>query len=174
VNWTIKALSPAHDRSAFSCGHAGLDTHLRRFAGQHARKGFGRTFVATRPRETRVFAYYTLSSSSVAFADAPSDLARKLPQYPIPVALLGKLAVDQSARGERLGEHILMDALHRVLAVATEMAIYAVEVHAIDDNARRFYERYGFTPFEDHPHHLFLPLATIEKLWRSAGAIFMI
>ena len=164
MNWTVEPLLPSHDRSAFSCGHDQLDNYLRRLAGQHARKGFGRTFVATRPHETRVLAYYTLASSSVAFANAPSDLARKLPQYPIPVALLGKLAVDQSAQGERLGEHILMDALHRVLAVSTEMAIYAVEVHAINDNARRFYERYGFTQFQDHPHHLFLPLATIERL----------
>lgn len=167
MTWRIEALAAHHARQQFSCGVPQLDDYLKALAGQHARKDYGRTFVAVRPGERAVLGYYTLASSSVAFAHAPLELQRKLPRYPIPVALLGKLAVDTSMQGKGLGEHLLMDAMHRVARVAGEIALFALEVHALNATAERFYKRYGFQPFLDQPGHLFLPLATIRALFQD-------
>lgn len=168
MNWVIEPLSATHVRSDFSCGHAPLDDYLRKQAGQHARKAMGRTFAAVRPGQRHVIGYYTLSASSVEFAQAPEALQRKLPRYPLPVALLGKLAVDQTAQGEGLGEYLLMDALRRIVHISAQMAVLAVEVHALDERAKRFYLKYGFQPFLDQPLHLFLPLATVKRLFGTS------
>lgn len=165
MTWIIEPLEAAHIRTDFSCGHAQLDDYLRKQAGQHGRKNMGRSFVAVRPGEREVFGYYTLSASSVEFAHAPEALQRKLPRYPLPVALIGKLAVDQRARGQGLGEYLLMDALRRIVTISAQMALFAVEVHALDQAAKAFYLRYGFEPLLDQPLHLFLPLATIKPLF---------
>src|SRR5438874_767237 len=165
ADWTIEPLTTAHDRKAFQCGRAQLDEYLHKYAKQHARKNVGRTFVAVRAGEKKVLGYYTLSSSSVAFEHLPEELQKKLPNYPLPVALLGKLAVDQSARGQGLGELLLIDALRRVVAIADQLAIFGVEVDALDNSAKAFYEKYGFQPFHDQPLHLFLPLDTVRQLF---------
>lgn len=94
----------------------------------------------------------------------PEELRKKLPKYPLPVALIGKLAVDKTAQGRGLGQTLLVDALKRVARIADQMAILAVEVHAIDERATQFYQKYGFQQFHDHSSHLFLPLATFRSL----------
>ena len=165
MTWTIEPLDSAHAREAFSSGQPQLDGYIRDYAGQHARKGFGRTFVAVYPGEKRIAGYYTLAASAVAFEHAPAALQRKLPRYPIPVALIGKLAVDQSAQGQGLGEFLLIDALRRIVEVSEEMAVFAVEVHALNPAAETFYRKYGFQPFQDRPAHLFLPMATVRQLF---------
>jgi GNAT superfamily N-acetyltransferase len=165
VNWAIEALSGTHVRDHFRCGQSSLDDYIRKFAGQHSRKNVGRTFVAVAPGARQVLGYYTLSSSSVAFEHAPPKIQQKLPRYPIPVALLGKLGVDQSVQGQGLGGFLLMDALQRIVEVAEEIAIFAVEVHALNASAEAFYLKYGFQPFQEQPSHLFLPLVTIKNLF---------
>lgn len=165
MRWKVEALTAAHKRDGFSCGNGPLDTYLREYAGQHARKYFGRTFVAVRPGSTWVLGYYTLSSSSVAFEHAPESLKRKLPRYPLPIALLGKLAVDQTTQGQGLGKFLLMDALRRVADISNQMGIFAVEVHALGERAGAFYEKYGFQPFQDQPTHLFLPVTSFKQLF---------
>lgn len=167
--WRIEALSGEHERAGFSCGHPQLDAYLRQQAGQHGRKNLGRTFVAVRPGESKALGYYTLSASSVEFSEVPDAVRTKLPRYPLPTALIGKLAVDVSVRGRGLGEYLLMDALRRVVAVSSEMAVMAVEVDAVDETAQRFYLTYGFLPFLDAPLHLFLPLQTITRLFGSSS-----
>mgnify|MGYP000856808223 CR=1 FL=1 len=167
MNWLVEPLSATHDRSQFRCGHSVLDEYLRKLAGQHSRKDMGRTFVAVFSGQSRVIGFYTLAASAVEFAHAPEALQRKLPRYPIPVALLGKLAVDNSVRGQGLGEFLLMDAFHRIVEVSQQMALLAVKVHAWDEAARGFYLKYGVQPLLDHPLHLFLPLATIRPLFRD-------
>jgi predicted N-acetyltransferase YhbS len=96
----------------------------------------------------------------------PTEASRKLPKHPIPVILLARLAVDQSARDQRLGEGLLLDALRRSLDLSGSLGAYAVEVHARDDSAVAFYVKYRFAPLLDSPKHLYLPLATIEKALR--------
>jgi len=165
AEWSIELLGAGHERARFSCGKESLDCYIQQYARQHARKNIGRTFVAVRRPEKRVLGYYTLASSSVAFEHLPNDIQSTLPRYPVPVVLLGKLAVDESVRGQGLGEHLLMDACHRVAAIAKEVAIAGLEVDALDASASAFYQHYGFRPFRDHPLHLFLPLKTFDRLF---------
>lgn len=164
MKWVIEALAESHEREGFCCGVEQLDSYLHRYAGQHARKDVGRTFVAVRAGANQVAGFYTLSASSVAFRNLPDKLSRKLPRYPLPAALIGKLAVDQSVRGQGLGEILLFDALKRVAGISEQMAMFAVEVHAVDGSARTFYAQYGFQPFIDDDCHLFLPLESIRAL----------
>lgn len=165
MTWRVEPLTGEHDCSRFHSGSPQLDDYLRQYAGQHTRKNMGRTFVAVTPDETRVLGYYTLAASSVSFEHAPDELIKKLPRYPLPTALLGKLAVDESVQRRGLGAFLLVDALRRVVEISGQLAVVAVEVHAIDARASTFYARYGFQVFRDQPSHLFLSLATIKKLF---------
>ena len=114
----------------------------------------------------RVLGYYTLSAYSIGLRDLPEELARKLPRYPdVPAALLGRLAVDNRSRGLRIGEHLLMDAMAKVLAQSAAIATYALVVDAKDAQAAAFYTRYDFIPFPTYPLRLFLPTATIAQLF---------
>jgi GNAT superfamily N-acetyltransferase len=105
--------------------------------------------------------YYTIASGAVPFLNLPAPSARKLPRHPVPVILLARLAVDHSAQGQKLGESLL-DALGRSLTLAEALGIHAVEVGAIDQQAKAFYQKYGFQPLLDAELHLYLPVATIR------------
>lgn len=158
--FTIERLSSAHDRGQFDCGEPALNEYLQRFAGQHDRKGLGRTYVAVDPGETVVKGYYTISSGAVSFEDVPENL----PRYPIPVVLLARLAVDRSARGHGLGAMLLIHALKKAEEVSEQLGVHAVAVDALNEAARAFYLKYGFTELLDDPLHLYLPMRKIRQL----------
>lgn len=160
MTYVIEPLSGIHDRSAFDCGENTLNEFLKKYARQNAKKDLGRTFVAVLPEESVVYGFYTLSTGSVSFESVPI----KLPRYPIPTAHLGRLAVDNSIKGQGLGELLLIDALRRVITAADKIAIYAIEVRALNEAAKRFYQRYGFTELAYDKRHLYLPVETIRKL----------
>lgn len=162
--WVIEELVARHDRSTFSCGQPSLDDFLRLYASQNQKTGVSRTFVAVRPGATKVYGYYSISAGAVALDRLSEEQRNRLPRYPVPVAHLGRLAVDRSAQGQRLGEFLLIDALRRIHIAADSIGIHAVEVVAIDDAARRFYLKYGFTGLLDDPHHLFVSMKTVRKL----------
>ena len=164
VEWVIEQLSGRHDRSQFDCGSQSLNEFLRRYAGQNQRLGIARTYVAVPPGSSRVEGYYSVSSGAVRFADLPDELARRLPRYPIPVAHLGRLAVDTTVQGRGLGRLLLMDALERILRAAQVIGIHAVEVRAKSEAARRFYQKYGFVALRDDSLHLYLSASAIGKL----------
>src|SRR5438309_2342147 len=103
-SWSIEPLKATHERGEFCCGKAPLDEFLRTLVSQYEKRNVGRTFVAVAQGENRVCGYYTLAAASVEFGHLPEDLAKKLPKHPVPVAHLGRLAVDKSAQGKRLGE----------------------------------------------------------------------
>ena len=162
---TVEPLGRQHDRTAFHCGADALDRYLKQQARQDADKRVAAPFVAVNPPNTRVLGYYTLSASVVTLTDLPDELTRKLPRYPqLPVTLLGRLAVDQSARGQRLGEHLLLDALHRSRTHADEIAAMAVVVDAKDENAAAFYRHYGFIPLQAQPRRLYVPMRVVAQL----------
>ena len=163
-DWLIEELSADHDRSAFSCGHDSLDDFLKKFASQNHKTGVSKTYVAVRVGEPRVCGYYSISAGAVHFAEIPEELRKRLPKYPVPVAHLGRLAVDTAAQGQRLGELLLMDALAKIVGAADSIGIHAVEVVAIDQTAKRFYLKYDFTALPDDPHHLYIPIKTLRKL----------
>ena len=162
---TVEPLGRQHDRTAFHCGADALDRYLKQQARQDADKRVAAPFVAVNPPNTRVLGYYTLSASVVTLTDLPDELTRKLPRYPqLPVTLLGRLAVDESARGQRLGEHLLLDALHRSLTHADEIAAMAVVVDAKDENAAAFYRHYEFIPLQAQPRRLYVPMRVVAQL----------
>jgi len=157
---TIKRLSSHHDRRDFDCGVEELNSYLLKYSGQHERKGIGRTYVAIDDDDTRVLGYYTISSSGVAFDVVPENL----PHHPVPVALIGRLAVDVTARRRRKGETLLIHALRSAQRAARIVGIYAVVVNALDDAAKDFYLKYGFKELSDDHLHLYLPMKTVERL----------
>ncbi|MCK5798125.1 MAG: GNAT family N-acetyltransferase [Deltaproteobacteria bacterium] len=161
--WLIESLSRDHDRASFDCGEVALNEFLQKLARQQQKKNVGRTFVAVpAPGAATVLGFYTLSAGSVAFDMLPETLGRRLPRYPVPIARLGRLAVDRSMQGQGVGASLLQDALLRVARIAlSDLGIHAVIVDAKNENARAFYERYGFISFSDLPLTLFLPTKTI-------------
>ena len=162
--WRIELLGKQHDRSNFDCGRESLNRFLRQHAGQNARKDISRTYIVVPVDSQVVAAYYTLSGGSISFEEMPEDHARRLPHYPIPTALIGRLAVDNRYQGRGLGAITLSDALKRLVGLADQIGIHAVTVHALDDNARSFYRAVGFLPLKDDAYHLYLPMATVRQL----------
>ncbi|QDT46668.1 hypothetical protein Pan258_06870 [Symmachiella dynata] len=162
--WRIVRLNRSHNRRDFDCGQTVLNDWLKNRAGQWDKKDLARTYVAVSDAESNVAGYYALSNHRVSFESLPKSQARGLPQIDVPVVLLGRLAVDRNVQGQRLGELLLIDALRRSQHVANTIGIRAVEVDAIDDAAKRFYLKYGFTALTDDDRHLFLPMSVIRKL----------
>ncbi len=161
VDWVIEPLERGHQRDEFCCGKGPLDHFLHALVSQYEKRRLGRTYVVVRSGTKRVLGYYTLAAGAVSFDKLPAKLAKKLPRHPVPVVLLARLAVDQTAQGQGLGRLLLVDALRRCLDLAARLGVRAVEVDAIDEPARNFYMKYGFVPLEDNPLHLYLPIRTI-------------
>lgn len=154
--YAVEPLGAAHDRQAFTSGVAALDRYFRDQAGQDMRRRAAACYVA---RETvgagRIAGFYTLSAAGVPLGEVPPELARRLPRYgAVPVARLGRLAVDQAFRGIGLGGALLWDAVQR--ALRSEVMVFAMIVEAKDDGAEAFYRHHGFLPFGDR--RLILPL----------------
>jgi GNAT superfamily N-acetyltransferase len=160
----IEPIGSDHDRSAFSCGEPALDTYLQRQATQDVRTRVAKVFVAVGAMPHRVVGYYSLSAAEFNKAELPAAAAKRLPYYPVPAAVLGRLAVDQSFQGRGFGETLLMDAIRRTLRASEAMAVHAIVVDAKHESAKAFYERYGFRSFATMPRRLFLPLETFENL----------
>lgn len=162
---SLEPLGPHHDRAGFSCGVEALDRYLHQQAAQDVKKRVAAVFVLTRDGRT-VAAYYSLSQYSVELDLIPEALAKKLPKYPmVPATLIGRLAVSRAFQGQGLGELILMDALHRCLAGSRQVASAAVIVDAKDEAAAVFYRKYGFLELPEVHTRLFLPMATIERMF---------
>jgi len=164
--FVIEPLGPKHDRAAFSCGVEILDAYLHKQAGQDLKKRAAVPFVIT-PDGTTIAGYYTLSQYSVLLEEVPAEVAKKLPKYPmVPVTLLGRLAVSIAFRGQGHGTTLLMDALYRTLHHSREVASAGVIVDAKDAAAIAFYKKYGFLELPRIERRLFLPMGTVEELFR--------
>jgi GNAT superfamily N-acetyltransferase len=130
---------------------------------QHQKKNIGRVYVAVDPDERLVLGYYTLANGSVEFRSVPKS--KGLPrEYPIPVILLARLAIDRSAQGQGLGAVLLYDALKRAAETSQVSAAYAVIVDALNEQAKNFYLHYNFEESLDDPMRLFLPMHDIHAL----------
>jgi GNAT superfamily N-acetyltransferase len=149
----------AHDRTTFYSDSEPLDRYLREQVTQDVRRRVAACFVALADGQ-RIAGYYTLASASLLLADLPASTGKKLPRYPtMPAVRMGRLAVDQTFKGQGLGGALLADALDR--AARAEIAAYALMVDAKDETAAAFYRHHGFIALPDSPHTLFLPLATV-------------
>ena len=165
ATWSVEPFDKRqHVRSGFDCGVPVLNDWLSTQVSQYEKKDLARTYVLVEAGQNSVRGYYALSNHTVVHEALPRDQAKGLPQIDLPVVLIGKLAVDRTLHGQGLGEFLLIDALQRASYLATKIGISAVEVDAIDENAKRFYQRYGFLTLSDDPRHLILPMSVIRKL----------
>jgi len=153
-------LSSKHDLSQFRCGEPTLDDWLRRRAFQNEESGASRTYVACVGK--RVLAYYALAVGAVAHAGAPGRIRRNMPD-PVPVMVIGRLAVDETAQGQAIGAALLRDAILRTLQAAEIAGIRAILVHAISERAKRFYEKCGFTASPVEPMTLMITVAEAQN-----------
>jgi predicted GNAT family N-acyltransferase len=163
----IEPLGKNHDRAAFSCGKQSLDQYLKDQAGQAVGKNLAAVFILTADGK-KIAGYYTLSSYAVKLDEIPEEIARKLTRMPeIPATLLGRLARSIEFRGQGMGGILLVDALKKALENSAHVASWAVVVDAIDEEAEEYYRRYGFLPFPNKPNRLFLPMNSIQKMFRE-------
>ena len=161
----ISPLGKQHDRKPFDCGEPSLNQYLNRYASQDIRRRVNRVFVASPPDAPRqVIGYYSLSAGSLNATALPEALRRRLPGYPVPVVLLGRLAVAESHQGMGLGSILLADALQRIAQASQVMAVYAVVVDALNLQAAKFYRQFGFISLPSQPLKLFLPMDSVTTL----------
>jgi len=153
-------LTPEHDLAAFDSGVAALDDWLRRHALANEQVGGSRTYVVC--AGGRVVGYYALGAGGVAHTAAPGRVRRNMPD-PVPVMILGRLAVDRAYQSRGLGVGLLRDAILRTLQAAEVGGIRAILVHAISEEARRFYERHGFVASPIDPMTLMITIAEAKK-----------
>ncbi|HWS73899.1 MAG TPA: GNAT family N-acetyltransferase [Quisquiliibacterium sp.] len=154
-------LAASHRLDGFDCGEPVLDDWLMRRALANQASGASRTFVVADP-DGFVFGYYALAAGAVSHPLATSGVRRNMPD-PVPVLVLGRLAVDRRARGLQLGSSLLQDAVHRAVAVSRDAGVRALLVHALSENARQFYEHYGFQSSPLHPLTLMLRLSGMKR-----------
>jgi len=152
-------LTPEHDVSAFSCGHPSLDEWLKRRALSNQKAGASRTYVLT--SDNRVIAYYALASGALACTTATGKLRRNMPD-PIPIAILGRLAIDKDFQKLGIGRALFRDAALRVLSAAETIGIRGLIVHAISDDAAAFYRALGLEASASEPRTLMVTLTNLQ------------
>lgn len=154
-------LSAKHDLTAFDSGEAVLDEWLRVRALDDEAKGASRTYVVC--SEKRVIGFYALAVGAIAHGKAPGRVRRNMPD-PLPVMLLGQLAVDRAFQGQGIGAGLLRDAVLRTVQAAEIAGIRAILVHAISKGAKRFYEGHGFVASPIDPLMLMITVAEALKV----------
>jgi GNAT superfamily N-acetyltransferase len=152
-------LLPTHDLSSFSCGHTALDDWLRDRA-QKPEGLSGRTYVVG--DGDRVIGYYTLATGSETHSRLPGKLKRNAPD-PVPLLVLARLAVDTEFQGKGVGPGLLKDAFQRSIQASEIAGVRALVVHAIDDKAREFYEKFSFVASPAGSRTLVLPIETLRQ-----------
>ncbi|MGA8540325.1 MAG: GNAT family N-acetyltransferase [Terriglobales bacterium] len=156
-----------HDLSLFECGGPALDDWVRRRALQNQESGASRTYVVCAGQ--RMIAYYALAVGAVAHAEVTGRVRRNMPD-PIPVVIIGRLAVHKGFQGRKIGPGLLRDAVLRTLQAAEIAGIRAILVHAISERARQFYEEWGFTPSPMDPMTLMITVAEAAKAFVGKDA----
>jgi len=152
--YIVEALK-SRTRDDFDCGQEPLNRYLRERATQDIKRKLNRVFIIKEDGKDRVIGYYTLSATSIETAQLPAAHAKHLPRYPIPAALLGKLAVDRRWQGKGIGKYLLANAIRRIQAVEQEMGIRVLVLDPLTEDLVPFYLSLGFMRFPPQPR-LFL------------------
>jgi GNAT superfamily N-acetyltransferase len=163
-------LAPAHDTRDFDCGVESLNQWLQKHATQAAAAGSARTFVIHDDEQDRVIGFHALTAASVTQDEATARAAKGMPRHPIPAALLARLAVDTAVQGRGVGAWLLRDAMLRTLSAAESVGIRVLLVHAIDQDARKFYEHHGFEPSPTDPLNLQMLIKDIRTAVDEVGS----
>lgn len=154
-------LESSHDVDSFSCGNAELDTFLKKYALQSQASQASRTYISLQGE--KVMGYYTLTFGSVSSAEAPERVSKGLGRYPIPIIILARLAVEKGFQGRGLGESLLKDAFKRTINASEIAGLRAIVVHAKNEQARRFYKKYGLMESPVDEFHLYLLTKDVLK-----------
>lgn len=161
--YQIRPLDASVNTTNFKCGREPLDVYIRRYASQDVRKNVARVFVAAPEDNSQQLAgFFTLSAGSVNCSSLPESLARKLPLYPVPVALIGRLAVDIKFQGKGLGSILLVDACQKVAQASSILAVMGIIVDAKDDDAIAFYEHFSFISVPGHSDKMLLSASAFQ------------
>ncbi|MBW4696756.1 MAG: GNAT family N-acetyltransferase [Aphanocapsa lilacina HA4352-LM1] len=160
-------LAAHHRLEEFDCAEPQLNTWLKQHAMKNHEAGASRTFVVC--RENRILAYYCLAMGAVSLSIAPGKVRRNMPD-PIPVAVIGRLAVDRKLEGQGYGKGLVKDAVLRVIQVSEVIGVRAILVHAISERAGDFYLRRGFLASPVEPLTLMLPMKDAVKTYAAAGS----
>lgn len=164
-SFSIEPLTDRHQRNTFESGVAELDRYFQMQAGQDAKRNAAAPFVLV-DADRIVIGYYTLSANGIRLGELPPEIAQKLPKYPVlPATLLGRLAVSRKYQGQKLGQMLLIDALHRSWNNTREVGSVGVVVDALDERAESFYRHHEFMPLPGYSRKLFLSMTTIRKLF---------
>lgn len=155
------ALEAHHNLEGFDCGKPALTDWLLRHARQAQGSGSARTFVGCDGQ--RVAGYFSLTVGQVDTTEAPEQVRRGMGQYPIPVVLLARLAVDTDYQGKGIGVGMLQDAIRRTLLISEQAGIRALPTHPIDTQADTFYRKFGFEPTPEQENQLILLLKDARK-----------
>jgi GNAT superfamily N-acetyltransferase len=165
VNFKIEKLVRTHAVEGFDCGSEALNRYLTRYAYQNQQAGASQTYVALADGE--VTGYYTLVVGQVEHDHAPERMKKGLARHPVPVMLVARLAIAPGRQGKGLGSGLLKDAMARTIQAADIAGIRAISVHAKDDEAKAFYERFDFIPSPTDPYHLFMLLKDVRVFLKA-------
>ena len=158
----IEKLRPHHSIEGFDCSREELNRYLLRYAWQNQQTGAANTYVGL--VGDVVIGYHTLAVGQVTREEAPERLTKGLARHPVPIMLLARLAVDQHWQGQGVGKALLKDAMQRTLQAADIAGIRAFTVHAKDEEARSFYQKFDFIPSPIDPMHLFVLLKDVRRI----------
>jgi GNAT superfamily N-acetyltransferase len=158
----IEKLRSEHGVAGFDCGQEELNRFLTRFALVNQLAGAAQTYVAL--DGDAMVGYYSLTVGEVAYVAAPERLKKGLARHPVPIMILARLAVSNSAQGRGIGAGLLKESMLRTIQAADIAGIRALVVHAKDESARRFYEHFGFISSPTDPLHLYLLVKDIKRI----------
>jgi GNAT superfamily N-acetyltransferase len=161
-----RPLAPEHELDEFQSGVEPLDDWLKRLARHNETEGGSRTYVVCAGH--RVVGYYSLAAGSLLPGAATGRVRRNMPN-PIPVVLLGRLAIDRAWQGRGLGADLLRDAVLRVFSAGETIGVRAILVHAISPQAKAFYEQHGFKPSPIEPMTLMLTMAEASRAFAASN-----
>lgn len=161
-------LTGRHDVADFDCGVPSLNDWLKQHGRAAAAIGSAQPYVVTDASDGgRLVGYHAITAAAVTHAQATARARKGMPRHPIPAVLLSRLAVDRAVQGRGIGAGLLRDAMLRTVSVAEELGVRVLLVHALDDNARAFYERYGLQPSPTDPHNLQIVVKDIKATLQS-------
>ena len=163
-----------HERKSFDCGKQELNNFLQTRAAKHMEAGVSKTFLLPSKDnlpdgKTFICAFYTITGATIERSTLPGSLAKKLPHYPVPVLLIGQLAVHRSCAGQGLGKITLIEALKRLAQINKHMPAYAVIVDCLDEEAEGFYQKYGFVELcrNNGRARMYLPMRTVLEIFQT-------
>ncbi len=170
INWQIEEFSLYKDkinRNDFDCGNDSLNEFIKTKASQYEKNNYTKIYLAIEEKNKLFGGYYSLSASSVILSVFPESTSKSMPKHSkVPVALLGKLAVNKEFQGQKLGSFLLIDAMDKIKRLSSDIGVFAIEVDAIDNVAKSFYTHFGFESLLDDKNHMYLTIKKIKRLFK--------